>query len=61
MMRLAIVKRNKEFERDCIKKMSEANNLAEKRTFLSRFFRAKLTAQKVTEMKEGSTSRPDNI
>ena len=38
-----------------------ANNLAEKRTFLSRFFRAKLTAQKVTEMKEGSSSSPDNI
>ena len=38
-----------------------AHNLAEKRTFLSRFFRAKLTAQKVTEMKEGSSSSPDNI
>ena len=38
----------------------EANNLAQKRTFLSRFFRAKLTAQKSSEMNEGSSS-PVNV
>eukprot|EP01036_Dinobryon_divergens_P022799 gene22799-31096_t len=38
----------------------EAHNLAQKKTFLSRFFRAKLTAQKSSEMNHESSS-PVNI